>query len=191
VSRAWYPLRTFPLTVASAVWTPRRWFSFLAPSQSAEPDRWFTESPLGHERVLYDDHHVPDGEHDHHRRHERQCHPGHREPGRTTLTEVGTVTGVAKTQGHLTVRAVTSKPIDEVTVLIQDAVTAGAVGRRAGADRSEGRTDADRHAGAQVDAGSDRDAGPEADRRREVSDVVHRDSAGRPRCRWSHLGFPV
>jgi hypothetical protein len=124
VSRAWYPLRTFPLTVASAVWTPRRWFSFLAPSQSAEPDRWFTESPLGHEHVLYDDHHVPDGEHDHHRRHQRQCHPGHREPGRTTLTEVGTVTGVAKTQGHLTVRAVTSKPIDEVTVLIQDAVTA-------------------------------------------------------------------
>jgi hypothetical protein len=54
-------------------------------------------------------------------------------PAGLSLAEVGTVTGVEKTQGHLTVRAVTSKPIDEVTVLIQDAVTAAGY-RPAGMD---------------------------------------------------------
>lgn len=46
---------------------------------------------------------------------------------------IGTVTHVVSTDGHLTVQAVTDKPIDEVTVLIQDAVTAAGY-RPAGMD---------------------------------------------------------
>ncbi|WP_020384887.1 hypothetical protein [Kribbella catacumbae] len=45
-------------------------------------------------------------------------------PAKLSFSAFATVTHVQKTQGHLTVRAVTGKPIDEVTVLIQDAVTA-------------------------------------------------------------------
>ncbi|ADB32270.1 hypothetical protein Kfla_3208 [Kribbella flavida DSM 17836] len=54
-------------------------------------------------------------------------------PAGLSLAEVGTVTDVQKSQGHLTVRAVTGKPIDEVTVLIQNAVTAAGY-RPAGMD---------------------------------------------------------
>jgi hypothetical protein len=46
---------------------------------------------------------------------------------------IGTVTHVVSTDGHLTVQAVTSKPLDEVTVLIQDAVVAAGY-RPAGMD---------------------------------------------------------
>ncbi|GAA1572868.1 hypothetical protein GCM10009789_28000 [Kribbella sancticallisti] len=66
--------------------------------------------------------------------------PASAPPAETALLPTGlsldgfaTVTHVQKTQGHLTVRAVTDKPIDEVTVLIQDAVT-GAGYRPAGMD---------------------------------------------------------
>jgi hypothetical protein len=45
-------------------------------------------------------------------------------PAGLSFDKIGTVTHVATTPGHLTVQAVTSKPIDEATVLIQDAVTA-------------------------------------------------------------------
>jgi hypothetical protein len=44
-------------------------------------------------------------------------------PAGLSFDGVGTVTKVEKTKEHVTVRAVTDKPIDEVTVLIQDAVT--------------------------------------------------------------------
>lgn len=54
-------------------------------------------------------------------------------PAGLSLDHVGTVTQVMSTQGHVTVRAVTTKPIDEVTVLIQDAVTAAGY-RPAGMD---------------------------------------------------------
>ena len=54
-------------------------------------------------------------------------------PRGLTLDTVGTVTRVVSTQGHVTVRAVTSKPIDEVTVALQDAVTAAGF-RPAGMD---------------------------------------------------------
>ena len=57
-------------------------------------------------------------------------------PAGLSFDQIGTVTHVARTQGHLNVRAVTTKPIDEVTVLIQDAVTAAGY-RPAGMD-SEG-----------------------------------------------------
>lgn len=46
---------------------------------------------------------------------------------------IGTVTHVVSTDGHVTVQAVTSKPLDEVTVLIQDAVIAAGY-RPAGMD---------------------------------------------------------
>ena len=45
-------------------------------------------------------------------------------PAGLSFDQIGTVTHVARTQGHLNVRAVTTKPIDEVTVLIQEAVVA-------------------------------------------------------------------
>ncbi len=45
-------------------------------------------------------------------------------PAGLSFDQVGTVTHVARTEGHLNVRAVTTKPIDEVTVLIQEAVVA-------------------------------------------------------------------
>lgn len=54
-------------------------------------------------------------------------------PTGLSFERVGTVTHVVSTQGHVTVRAVTTKPIDEVTVLIQDAVTAAGY-RPAGMD---------------------------------------------------------
>ncbi len=54
-------------------------------------------------------------------------------PAGLSFDQIGTVTHVARTQGHLNVRAVTTKPIDEVTVLIQDAVVAAGY-RPAGMD---------------------------------------------------------
>ncbi len=54
-------------------------------------------------------------------------------PAGLSFDQIGTVTHVARTQGHLAVRAVTTKPIDEVTVLIQDAVVAAGY-RPAGMD---------------------------------------------------------
>lgn len=54
-------------------------------------------------------------------------------PAGLSFERVGMVTHVVSTRGHLTVRAVTTKPIDEVTVLIQDAVTAAGY-RPAGMD---------------------------------------------------------
>jgi hypothetical protein len=47
-------------------------------------------------------------------------------PARLSFEGIGTVTRVRRDEPHVTVQAVTTKPIDEVTVLIQDAVvTAG------------------------------------------------------------------
>ncbi len=54
-------------------------------------------------------------------------------PEGLSLDSVGTVTRVVSTQGHVTVQAVTSQPLDEVTVAIQDAVTAAGF-RPAGMD---------------------------------------------------------
>ena len=54
-------------------------------------------------------------------------------PPGLSLEQVGTVTRVRKVEGHLMVRAVTTKPLDEVTVLIQDAVVAAGY-RPAGMD---------------------------------------------------------
>lgn len=54
-------------------------------------------------------------------------------PSGLSLDAVGTVTRVTSSQGHVNVHAVTSKPIDEVTVAIQDAVTAAGF-RPAGMD---------------------------------------------------------
>lgn len=54
-------------------------------------------------------------------------------PPGLSFDTVGTVTGVESSDGHVTVRAVSSKPIDELTVLIQDAVTAAGY-RPAGMD---------------------------------------------------------
>jgi hypothetical protein len=49
---------------------------------------------------------------------------------------IGTVTHVVSTDGHVTVQAVSDKPLDEVTVLIQDAVTEA--GYRPGGMDNEG-----------------------------------------------------
>lgn len=54
-------------------------------------------------------------------------------PAGLSFDEIGTVTHVVSTDGHVTVQAVTAKPIDEVTVLIQEAVTAAGY-RPAGMD---------------------------------------------------------
>jgi hypothetical protein len=54
-------------------------------------------------------------------------------PAGLSFDKIGTVTHVVSTAGHLTVQAVTAKAIDEVTVLIQDAVTAAGY-RPAGMD---------------------------------------------------------
>lgn len=54
-------------------------------------------------------------------------------PDGLSFDGIGTVTHVVSADGHLTVQAVTDKPIDEVTVLIQDAVTAAGY-RPAGMD---------------------------------------------------------
>ncbi len=50
-----------------------------------------------------------------------------------SFDRIGTVTRVRKDDRHVTVQAVTTKPLDEVTVLIQDAVTAAGY-RPAGMD---------------------------------------------------------
>ena len=57
-------------------------------------------------------------------------------PAGLSFDRVGTVTDVRKDERHVTVEAVTTKPLDESTVLIQDAVTAAGY-RPAGMD-SEG-----------------------------------------------------
>jgi hypothetical protein len=54
-------------------------------------------------------------------------------PAGLSFDQIGTVTRVRRQQRHVIVRAVTTKPIDEVTVLIQDAVTAAGY-RPAGMD---------------------------------------------------------
>lgn len=54
-------------------------------------------------------------------------------PAGLSFEHVGTVTHVVSTDGHVTVRAVSAKPIDELTVLVQDAVTAAGY-RPAGMD---------------------------------------------------------
>ena len=54
-------------------------------------------------------------------------------PAGLDLAAVGPVTHVVSTAGHVTVRAVTSLPLDEATVQLQDAVT-GAGYRPAGMD---------------------------------------------------------
>jgi hypothetical protein len=54
-------------------------------------------------------------------------------PGGLTFDGIGTVTRVRKVERHFLVQAVTTKPLDEVTVLIQDAVTAAGY-RPAGMD---------------------------------------------------------
>ncbi len=45
-------------------------------------------------------------------------------PDGLSFDGIGTVTHVARTEGHISASAVTDKPLDEVTVLIQDAVVA-------------------------------------------------------------------
>jgi len=45
-------------------------------------------------------------------------------PAGLSFDKIGTVTHVQSTAGHVTVQAVSNKPLDELTVLIQDAVTA-------------------------------------------------------------------
>jgi hypothetical protein len=57
-------------------------------------------------------------------------------PDGLSFDEIGTVTRVRKQQGHFVVHAVSTKPIDELTVLIQDAVTAAGY-RPAGMDNED------------------------------------------------------
>jgi hypothetical protein len=45
-------------------------------------------------------------------------------PAGLSFDEIGTVTRVRKEERHVMVQAVTTRPLDEVTVLMQDAVTA-------------------------------------------------------------------
>lgn len=66
--------------------------------------------------------------------------PRHAPPAETALMpaglsfdRVGTVTSVRRDGRHVTVQAVTARPLDELTVLIQDAVTAAGY-RPAGMD---------------------------------------------------------
>jgi hypothetical protein len=54
-------------------------------------------------------------------------------PAGMSFDQVGTITRVRKVEGHILVLAVTTKPLDEATVLIQDAVTAAGY-RPAGID---------------------------------------------------------
>jgi hypothetical protein len=54
-------------------------------------------------------------------------------PAGLSFVQIGTITRVRKEERHVMVHAVTTKPIDEVTVLIQDAVTAAGY-RPAGMD---------------------------------------------------------
>jgi hypothetical protein len=55
---------------------------------------------------------------------------------RAVLRPIGTVTHVQRADGRVTVQTVTAKPLDEVTVLIQDAVTAAGY-RPAGIDSED------------------------------------------------------
>jgi hypothetical protein len=57
-------------------------------------------------------------------------------PAGLSFDRIGTVTHVARPVGHVSVQAVTTKPLDEVTVLIQDAVTAAGY-RPAGMDSED------------------------------------------------------
>ena len=57
-------------------------------------------------------------------------------PDGLSFDRIGTVTGVRKNERHVWVQAVTTKPLDEVTVLIQDAVVAA--GYRPGGMDNEG-----------------------------------------------------
>jgi hypothetical protein len=54
-------------------------------------------------------------------------------PPGLSFEQIGTVTRVRKNERHVMVHAVTTKPLDEVTVMIQDAVTAAGY-RPAGMD---------------------------------------------------------
>jgi hypothetical protein len=54
-------------------------------------------------------------------------------PPGLSFDQIGTVTRVREAENHVMVQAVTTKPLDEVTVLIQDAVTAAGY-RPAGMD---------------------------------------------------------
>jgi hypothetical protein len=54
-------------------------------------------------------------------------------PSGLSFDQIGTVTGVRENDRHVWVQAVTTKPLNEVTVLIQDAVTAAGY-RPAGMD---------------------------------------------------------
>jgi hypothetical protein len=54
-------------------------------------------------------------------------------PAGLSFDQIGTVTRVRKVERHVMAHAVTTKPLDEVTVLIQDAVTAAGY-RPAGMD---------------------------------------------------------
>ena len=54
-------------------------------------------------------------------------------PAGLSFDRIGTVTDVEKTGTNITMRAVSTKPLDELTVLIQDAVTAAGY-RPAGMD---------------------------------------------------------
>jgi hypothetical protein len=54
-------------------------------------------------------------------------------PAGLSFDQIGTVTHVLSTEGNVTVKAVTTKPLDEATVLIQNAVTAAGY-RPAGMD---------------------------------------------------------
>jgi hypothetical protein len=54
-------------------------------------------------------------------------------PAGLSFARIGTVTGVQKDEPNVMVQAVTTKPLEEVTVLIQDAVTAAGY-RPAGMD---------------------------------------------------------
>ena len=57
-------------------------------------------------------------------------------PAGLSFDQIGTVTRVRKVERHILVLGVTTKPLDEVTVLIQDAVTAA--GYRPGGIDNEG-----------------------------------------------------
>lgn len=54
-------------------------------------------------------------------------------PAGLSFDRIGPITHVVSTAGHITVQAFSTKPIDELTVLIQDAVTAAGY-RPAGMD---------------------------------------------------------
>jgi len=54
-------------------------------------------------------------------------------PAGLSFDQIGTVTRVRKAERHIMVQAVTTKPLDDVTVVIQDAVTAAGY-RPAGMD---------------------------------------------------------